>query len=246
MPARPGGAALADSSGVKKAVRGKPAPYRGAAPFIPKTSSLRRLEAAVDGCRGCDLYRNATQGVFGEGPRLAPLMLVGEQPGDREDLEGRPFVGPAGALLDRALADARIPREGVYVTNVVKHFKFLRTGKRRIHQTPDSGEIEACGPWLFRELEIVKPNVLVCLGATAAKSILGSSFRVSTAHGRVLGSKLAPKTLATIHPSAALRAPDSAGRRRLYRQLVNDLRAAARAARTSAPRRAWPADPTGR
>jgi len=246
MPARPGGAALADSSGVKKAVRGKPAPYRGAAPFIPKTSSLRRLEAAVDGCRGCDLYRNATQGVFGEGPRLAPLMLVGEQPGDREDSEGRPFVGPAGALLDRALADARIPRDGVYVTNVVKHFKFMRSGKRRIHATPDRGEIEACGPWLFRELEIVKPNVLVCLGATAAKSILGSSFRVSTAHGRVLGSKLAPKTLATIHPSAALRAPDSAGRRRLYRQLVNDLRAAAHAARTSAPRRAPPADPPGR
>src|SRR4030095_1416631 len=128
-------------------------------------------------------------------------MLVGEQPGDREDLEGRPFVGPAGALLDRALADAPIPREGVYVTTVVKHFKFMRTGKRRIHQTPDSGEIEACGPWLFRELEIVKPNVLVCLGATAAKSILGSSFRVSTTHGRILDSKLAPKTLATIHPS---------------------------------------------
>ena len=157
-------------------------------------------------------------------------MLLGEQPGDREDLEGLPFVGPAGALLDRALADANIAREGVFVTNVVKHFKFTRTGKRRIHQTPDSGEIEACRPWLFRELEIVKPRVLVCLGATAAKSAFGSSFRISKSRGRVLESKLAPRTLATIHPSAALRAPDSARRRRLYTELVDDLRVAARAA----------------
>jgi DNA polymerase len=158
-------------------------------------------------------------------------MLVGEQPGDREDREGLPFVGPAGALLDRALVDANIERKDVYVTNVVKHFKFTRSGKRRIHQTPDSGEIEACRPWLFRELEIVRPDVLVLLGATAAKSAFGSGFRISTSHGHVLESKLAPKTLATIHPSAALRAPDSAGRRRLYRQLVDDLRIAARAAR---------------
>ena len=157
-------------------------------------------------------------------------MLLGEQPGDREDLEGRPFVGPAGALLDRALAEARIPRDGVYVTNVVKHFKYTRLGKRRIHQTPDSGEIEACRPWLFKELEIVKPTVLVCLGATAAKSALGSGFRITTAHGKVLESPLSPRTVATIHPSAALRAPDSAGRHRLYRQLVEDLRVAAKAA----------------
>ena len=159
------------------------------------------------------------------------MMMVGETPGDREDLEGRPFVGPAGALLDRALADAKVSREAVYLTNVVKHFKFVRSGKRRIHQTPDSGEIEACRPWLFKELELVEPDVLVCLGATAAKSAFGSSFRVSKSHGRILASKLAPKTVATIHPSAALRAPDSAGRRRLYRQLVDDLRVAARAAR---------------
>ena len=158
-------------------------------------------------------------------------MLMGEQPGDREDLEGIPFVGPAGALLDRALADARIPRGEVYVTNVVKHFKFVRSGKRRIHQTPDRGEIEACRPWLFQELEIVKPDVLVCLGATAAKSAFGSSFRITASHGVLLESKLAPKTLATIHPSAALRAPDSASRRKLYRQLVDDLRVAGRAAR---------------
>jgi DNA polymerase len=202
----------------------------GAEPYIPKTSSLRRLAAAVDRCRGCDLYRGATQGVFGAGPRTASLMLVGEQPGDREDLEGLPFVGPAGALLDRALADARIPRAEVYVTNVVKHFKFVRSGKRRIHQTPDSGEIEACRPWLFKELEIVEPEILVCLGATAAKSAFGSGFRVTGSHGQVLESRLAPKTLATIHPSAALRAPDSAARRRLYRQLVGDLRLAALAA----------------
>jgi DNA polymerase len=153
-------------------------------------------------------------------------MLVGEQPGDREDLEGVPFVGPAGALLDRALSDAKIPRGEIYVTNVVKHFKFTRSGKRRIHQTPDSGEIEACRPWLFRELEIVKPDVLVCLGATAAKSAFGSSFRISSSHGRILESRLAPRTLATIHPSAALRAPDSEARRKLYRQLVRDLAAA--------------------
>ncbi len=208
----------------------KPARRAGAAPFIPDTTSLRRLEAAVDRCRGCDLYREATQGVFGDGPRRARLMLVGEQPGDREDLDGRPFVGPAGALLDQALADAKIPREGIWVTNVVKHFKHTRSGKRRIHQTPDSGEIEACRPWLFRELDIVKPVVLVCLGATAAKSAFGSAFRVSRSHGRILESSLASKTLATIHPSAALRAPDSAGRLRLYRQLVSDLRAAARTA----------------
>ena len=210
----------------------RPAKPRGAEPFVPKTSSLRRLAAAVDDCRGCSLYRGATQGVFGEGPRSSRLMLLGEQPGDREDLEGRPFVGPAGALLDRALADAKIPREGVYVTNVVKHFKFTRSGKRRIHQTPDRGEIEACRPWLFRELEIVKPGVVVCLGATAAKSALGSSFRLTTSHGRVLESSLSRRTVATIHPSAALRAPDAEARRRLYRQLVEDLAIAARAAQS--------------
>jgi DNA polymerase len=157
-------------------------------------------------------------------------MLLGEQPGDREDLEGVPFVGPAGALLDRALADAKIPRPRVYVTNVVKHFKFVRSGKRRLHQSPHSGEIEACRPWLFRELEIVKPEILVCLGGTAAKAAFGSGFRITRTHGRLLESRLAPKTLATIHPSAALRAPDSAARRRLYRQLVGDLAVAARAA----------------
>ena len=214
----------------------RPARPKGAEPFVPDTTSLRRLEAAVDACRGCSLYRNATQGVFGEGPRGAPLMLVGEQPGDREDVEGRPFVGPAGALLDRALAEAQIPRESVYVTNVVKHFKFTRSVKRRIHQTPDSGEVEACRPWLFKELEVVKPGVLVLLGATAAKSALGSKFRITASHGRVLESAWSGKTVATIHPSAALRAPDSESRHRLYRQLVADLRAAARAVGEQAPR----------
>ena len=145
---------------------------------------------------------------------------------------------PAGALLDRALLEAKIPREGVYVTNVVKHFKFTRSGKKRIHQTPDSGEVEACRPWLFRELELVKPDVLVLLGATAAKSALGSKFRITASHGRVLQSPLSPKTVATIHPSAALRAPDSAARHRLFRQLVSDLRAAARAVTARAASRA--------
>ena len=202
----------------------------GAGQFVPRTSSLRRLAAAADDCRGCPLYRNATQAVFGEGARGSRLLLVGEQPGDQEDREGRPFVGPAGGLLDRALAEAGVERREIYVTNVVKHFKFEPRGKRRIHQTPNSAEVEACRPWLFRELELVEPRVIVCLGATASKAFFGTGFRLTRSRGRVLESALAPRVLATIHPSAALRAPDEAGRRRMYAALVRDLRAAARAA----------------
>ena len=203
----------------------------GAEEFIPRTSSLRRLAVAANDCRGCPLYRKATQAVFGEGPRDSRLVLVGEQPGDQEDREGRPFVGPAGTLLDRALAEAGVPRGEVYVTNVVKHFKFEPRGKRRIHATPDRAEVEACRPWLFRELQLIEPRLIVCLGATAARAFFGPAFRLLRSRGRVLGSPLAPKVLATIHPSAALRAPD--GRRRMFASLVRDLRAASRAVRAS-------------
>ena len=206
-------------------------PVPGAEEFVPRTASPRRLAAAANDCRGCPLYRNATQAVFGEGARASALFLVGEQPGDQEDREGRPFVGPAGTLLDRALAEAGVKRREVYVTNVVKHFKFEPRGKRRIHQTPNSAEVEACRPWLLRELELVRPELVVCLGATASKAFFGSGFRLTRSRGRVLESPLAPRVLATIHPSAALRAPDETGRRRMFAALVRDLRAAALAAR---------------
>ncbi|HEV7499145.1 MAG TPA: UdgX family uracil-DNA binding protein [Vicinamibacteria bacterium] len=195
---------------------------QGAVPCVPATRSLRRLAAAVQDCRGCDLYRGATQAVFGRGPRDAALMLVGEQPGHSEDLEGAPFVGPAGELLDRALERAGIDRGGVYVTNVVKHFKYVREGKRRIHKTPNQGEIEACRPWLFREIELVDPSVLVCLGATASRALLGPAFRLLKERGRFVPSTQGPRTLATIHPSAVLRARDDE-RARLFELLAGDL-----------------------
>ena len=194
----------------------------GAEPYIPATKSLRRLSAAVQDCRGCDLYRGATQAVFGRGPRDASLMLVGEQPGHSEDLEGAPFVGPAGEVLDRALERAGIDRAAVYVTNVVKHFKHVREGKRRIHKTPNQGEIEACRPWLFREIALVDPAVLVCLGATAARALLGPGFRLLKERGRFVESTVLPRTLATIHPSAVLRARDGE-RARLFDLLAGDL-----------------------
>ena len=207
----------------------------GAAPFVPETRSLARLAAAAQECRGCDLYRHATQAVFGAGARGSTLFLVGEQPGDREDLAGKPFVGPAGLLLDRALAEAGVARSKVYVTNAVKHFKFEPRGKKRIHQKPSASEVEACRPWLYRELEVVRPRLLVCLGATAARTVFGPSFRLLARRGRVLETspplrEVAPRALATIHPSAALRAPEEAARRELFRTLVRDLRVAARAA----------------
>src|SRR5512135_1653559 len=211
----------------------------GAAPFVPPTKSLARLAAAVQECRGCDLYRHATRAVFGAGERGSPLFLVGEQPGDREDVAGKPFVGPAGLLLDRALEQAGVDRTKVYVTNAVKHFKFEPRGKKRIHQKPNAAEVEACRPWLYREIEVVRPRLLVCLGATAARAVFGSSFRLLAQRGRVLETapalrKVAPRALATIHPSAALRSPEEAARRELFRTLVRDLRAAARAVRREA------------
>src|SRR3954466_3072453 len=185
-----------------------------ASPFVPDTTSLRALRGAAAGCRGCHLYAPATQTVFGEGPRKARVMLVGEMPGDREDREGHPFVGPAGRELDEALDDAGIDRGELYVTNVVKHFKFEERGKRRILQTPKRWEVQACMPWLRSELAAVRPEVLVLLGATAGKALLGSGFKLGEARGASLESDLAPVVTATAHPSAILRMPDHDARER--------------------------------
>ena len=193
---------------------------------------MRALNAAAHECRGCDLYKTATQVVFGAGPRAARVMFVGEQPGDQEDRQGEPFVGPAGAMLDKALADAGIPRDQVYVTNAVKHFKWEPRGKRRIHKKPRASEVKACRPWLEAELRAVKPAVVVCLGATAAQSLLGASFKLMQQRGRVVSSASAQRIVATIHPSAVLRAPDPEGRKAAYQMLVADLKVAAKALRT--------------
>ena len=183
-----------------------------AAPFLPERKSLKSLREAAASCRGCHLYAHATQTVFGEGPKQATVMMVGEMPGDREDRAGRVFVGPAGRELDKALEQVGIPRADVYITNVVKHFKFEERGKRRIHQTPKKLEVDACFPWLREELKVVKPEVLVILGATAAKALLGSKFRLTQSRGRPIESDLAPFVTATVHPSAILRAPDDEAR----------------------------------
>ena len=208
-----------------------PGGQRSAAPFVPATTSLKALSAAAHECRGCDLYKSATQVVFGAGPKKARVMFVGEQPGDQEDRQGEPFVGPAGALLDKALADAGIPRDQVYVTNAVKHFKWEPRGKRRIHKKPRASEVKACRPWLEAELRAVQPTVVVCLGATAAQSMLGASFKLMQQRGQLVSSPIAPRVVATIHPSAVLRAPDSEGRRAAYEMLVADLKIVARALR---------------
>jgi uracil-DNA glycosylase len=200
-----------------------------ATPFLPERRSLEALRKAAAGCRGCHLWRGATQTVFGEGLKRSRMMLVGEQPGDREDREGRPFVGPAGRELDRALEAAGIERDEAYVTNVVKHFKFEERGKRRIHKTPKRFEIDACRPWLDEELRVVGPEALVLLGATAAKALLGSSFRLTQHRGELLDSDLAPIVAATIHPSAILRQRDNESRAAEREAFTNDLRAVAAA-----------------
>jgi len=199
-----------------------------ATPFLPERLSLKALREAAAGCRGCHLWRPATQTVFGDGRKSSRLMLVGEQPGDREDLAGKPFVGPASRELDRGLEAAGIDRRDAYLTNVVKHFKFEERG-RRIHQTPKRFEVEACTPWLEAELEVVKPEVLVLLGATAAKALLGSSFRVTQHRGELLDSELAPVVTATIHPSAILREPDDEARQAEREAFAQDLRVVAKA-----------------
>jgi uracil-DNA glycosylase family protein len=196
----------------------------------PETASLGALREAARHCTACRLYKRATQTVFGEGPKSATMMLVGEQPGDYEDVAGKPFVGPAGKIMDRALEEAGIDRSKVYVTNAVKHFKWEPRGKRRIHQKPNSREIAACRPWLEAELRVVKPKLVVAMGATAAQTIFGPSFRVTRERGKLLSSKLAPRVLATVHPSSLLRQPDEASREREYKLFVADLRAALRAA----------------
>jgi len=190
----------------------------------PGLADLREL---ARGCRACDLWRHATQTVFGDGPARAKVLIVGEQPGNSEDLEGAPFVGPAGRMLDRALLEAGIDRETVYVTNVVKHFKWRRapSGKRRIHQKPDRAEVEACRPWLEAEVARIRPALILCLGATAAQALLGRAFRVTRDHGHIFESDLGP-AVATIHPSAILRAPDDV-RDEAYAGFVDDLRAVA-------------------
>src|SRR5437763_7223618 len=197
---------------------------------VPDSSSLTVVAKASRSCTACPLYKHATQTVFGEGRKDATFMLLGEQPGDQEDIAGKPFVGPAGKILDRALEEAGIDRKEVYVTNTVKHFKWEPRGKRRIHKKPNSREIAACRPWLEAELRLVKPKLLVCLGATAAQTVFGPSFRVTRERGKVLSSKLAPRALATVHPSSLLRQPDEESRQREYNRFVVDLRAARRAA----------------
>ena len=192
----------------------------------PDTTNWSALREAAKDCEACHLYKRATQTVFGEGPKGATMMLVGEQPGDYEDVAGKPFVGPAGKIMDQALEEAGIDRTKVYVTNAVKHFKWEPRGKRRIHQKPNSREIAACRPWLEAELRIVKPKLVVAMGATAAQTIFGPAFRVTRERGKVLSSKLAPRVLATVHPSSLLRQPDEASREREYKRFVSDLRAA--------------------
>jgi DNA polymerase len=200
-----------------------------ATPFLPERRSLKALREAAAGCRGCHLWRSSTQTVFGEGLKKSRVMLVGEQPGDREDRAGKPFVGPAGRELDRGLEAAGIVRSEAYVTNVVKHFKFEERGRRRIHQTPKKFEIDACKPWLEEELQVVRPEALVLLGAVAAKALLGASFRVTRHRGELLDSDLAPIVSATIHPSAILRAPDEDTRETERRAFAADLHNVARA-----------------
>lgn len=202
-----------------------PALDRSAADFIPPGRlSLPKLDAAAQGCRGCDLYKRATRAVFGQGPRAARIVMVGEQPGDQEDLAGEPFVGPAGRVLDESLRAAGIDRELVYITNAVKHFKWTPRGKRRMHSKPSAREIKACRPWLEHEMALIQPEVVVCMGATASQSLLGNSFRLTRHRGEFIeGTRWAPAVLATIHPSAILRMPDQQARRMAREEFVRDL-----------------------
>jgi DNA polymerase len=202
----------------------RPHASTSAADFVPDARTLPALRAAAEGCRGCHLWRRGTQTVFGAGPARARVMMVGEQPGNDEDLAGEPFVGPAGRILDRALEEVGIDRREVYVTNVVKHFKWEAKGKRRIHAKPNQLEITACLPWLEAELDVVRPGALVCLGATAAQALLGAKFRVTRERGLWVSARWASRVMATVHPSAILRAPDDEARRLEMARFVTDLR----------------------
>ena len=199
-------------------------PVETAAPLIPERPTWPELRDAAATCRACDLWTRGTQTVFGEAARPARLLFVGEQPGNEEDLAGRPFVGPAGKLLDRAFMEAGIERSETYVTNVVKHFKWEARGKRRIHAKPNAQEMRACRPWLAAEIEVIRPRLIVCLGATAAQSVIGRDFKVSRQRGEVLPSLLGPLATATVHPSSILRAPDDLTRRTELRRFIEDLR----------------------
>jgi uracil-DNA glycosylase len=200
----------------------------GAAVFIPPNGNWQRLGEAVQHCEGCELYKHATQAVFGEGPENARVMLIGEQPGDQEDRAGKPFVGPAGEVLNRALAEAGMDRSQVYVTNAVKHFAFEQRGKRRMHRTPRLSEVTACRPWMEAELAEISAEIVVCLGATAAKAVFGPQFRLTEQRGKFLASRFSEKTLATYHPSAVLRGDTPEAKDALYNMLLEDLRAVAR------------------
>ena len=198
---------------------------------VPDTKGLAKVAVAAKECTACPLYKRATQTVFGEGPKHATMFMIGEQPGDYEDVAGKPFVGPAGKILNRALEEAGINRDEVYVTNAVKHFKWEPRGKRRIHQKPSSRDIAACRPWLEAELRLVEPKLVVCLGSTAGQTIFGPSFRVTKERGKVLSSRLTQKVVATVHPSSLLRQPDEESREREYARFVADLRVAMKAAK---------------
>ncbi|MBL9094632.1 MAG: UdgX family uracil-DNA binding protein [Planctomycetaceae bacterium] len=197
-----------------------------AADFLPPRFSLKSLRAAAAECRACPLYKNATQTVFGRGAAKARLMIVGETPGDKEDLEGEPFVGPAGRLLDEALAAAHTDRKQVYVTNAVKHFKWEPRGTRRLHKKPSAREESACRPWLKAEFEVVRPHVILCLGATAAQALLGRKFRLTRRRGEIMSGEVCDRIIATYHPSAVLRAPDTAARRQMHEALFADVKKA--------------------
>jgi DNA polymerase len=205
------------------------------AAVVPASDSLATLRDAARACRGCDLYRDATQTVFGEGPAQAPLMLVGEQPGDMEDRSGHPFVGPAGKLLREALAEAGIDEAQTYITNAVKHFKFVERGKRRIHATPKRIEVVSCMPWLVAEIRALRPRLVVALGATAGQALLGAKFRITASCGELLTSPLAERVIATVHPSSILRAIDEEARASQYRAFVDDLRIVAETLRDLEP-----------
>ena len=195
-----------------------------AAPLIPSRPTLKKLKTVAAECQACDLWRTGTQTVFGEGETSSTVMFVGEQPGSSEDLQGRPFVGPAGSLLDRALGEAGIDREKVYVTNVVKHFKWEPRGKKRIHKKPNAAEITACRPWLQAEIDVIKPRVIICLGSTAAQALIGPKFRVSTQRATFVQSPLAPFVTATVHPSSILRAPSDERRHEEMARFTSDLK----------------------
>jgi DNA polymerase len=200
---------------------------RTAAELVPPNATLEQVRQAAAGCKACDLWKRGTQTVFGEGARHAKVLFVGEQPGDKEDLAGKPFVGPAGAVLDKALAAVGIDRNDIYVTNAVKHFKWEPRGKRRIHKKPNALEVAACRPWLDAEIRLTKPDVVVLMGATAAQALLGKNFKVTQERGKLLNSDLAPNVIATVHPSSILRAPDDDSRHAEMAHFIDDLRVVA-------------------